>query len=544
MNPNVPRHPYNPGDPFTSPPTEHSSCGILKAAGYTFVDSGTPGVVDPADYWLCPPPNGLPVPVPEITLWTPTYETAPASYLHGARFVNDLGKIGLASSSANGHSGFVHEPEIFNIYMNSVHQGLFDAYMAFWNLERFPTHLYYMCHSSQDSLLYPGRNNCPGIIDPTIDSLLETLMTSLDHAEKLQAAYDVQERLYDPDACSKALAYMALYSKINFNAFNPNLRGIVNSPGYGAHNKWTLLNMRWVLAPSTGSTVNWLLPEEPEYLNPLTAQTKYSWAVMSPILDGLLMVNPYTHEDLPWLAESWEVVVTPTGMEITFHLRKDVFWQDGNPYKAQDAKFNWDFLKDNQIPRFAPVWQHIEDVVVIDNYTVKVMLNETGQFVVYDLAATAAMLPPPVWQWLDGQPLTQILAYDPSTNTTKPTDAGPWFCTPSGPCTQLYGTGPFVFDYYDPVGQIIELHQFPGYFRTTAGVFAQKVEMFHAVGDVNYDGFIWADDRAMIAVKYGRFWWEPEYDPACDLNQDGVIDVIDLSLANFHFGEQREYPVP
>ena len=45
-NPGVPEHPYNPGDPLTSPAGEHSSVGILKAKGYTFVDAGTIGVIE------------------------------------------------------------------------------------------------------------------------------------------------------------------------------------------------------------------------------------------------------------------------------------------------------------------------------------------------------------------------------------------------------------------------------------------------------------------------------------------------------------------
>jgi hypothetical protein len=121
---------------------------------------------------------------------------------------------------------------------------------------------------------------------------------------------------------------------------------------------------------------------------------------------------------------------------------------------------------------------------------------------------------------------------------------GPWFGTAYGATTRLFGTGPWIFDYWDPVGQVWEVHQFPGYFQTTEQISADKAQMFHEVGDVNWNGEVWADDRGTMGSKYGKFWFQPEYLADADVNLDGVIDVIDLSLANFHFGELREHPTP
>lgn len=546
-NTEVPKHPYNPGDPFTSPAGEHSSCGILKAAGYTFEDHGTIGVVDSADYWNCP--NGDPV--PNMHIYTPTYETAPTSAEHAARFVTDLGEIGLAATGDNGGSGFVHEPAEFADYMDKVDVGNFDAYMVFWSLGRFPDHLYDMCHSSQDSWIYPKRYNHPGINDPEIDSLVNTIKTSLNHAEKLQAAWDVQKLLYDP-TCDQAMAYMQLYSRILFNGFNPDLRGIINSPGYGSDNGWTYLNMHW--EPGTerytdGKTlIKWIWGEYPERMNPCYASTVYAWSIIDKTLDGLIDVNPYTLEDMPGMAEDWNVTETPTGMNVTFQLRKDVFWQDGNGYTAEDAKFNWLFLRDNEIPRYTSMWQYIDDVEVLDTYKVRVILSTTSQFLLYDLAGTAALLPPCVWEPWNGKPMKDILGYDPSADTTAPAGAGPWFGTDVGPGTCLFGTGAFVFDYYDKVGGVTELHQWAGYHRITTDIQDQLDDLFYAVGDVNRDGLVWAADRGQMGVRFGcrgpPLIPEPEpcYSAEVDVNKDGIIDMGDLSLANYFYGDQKEYP--
>jgi peptide/nickel transport system substrate-binding protein len=558
----VQKYAYNPGDPFTSPSGEASSVGYLKAAGYTFVDDDSSDTVTSADYWECPNND----PVPHIVLWTPTYETAPTSAEHGARFVADLGEIGLAASGDNGMSGFEHVPAEFADYMDKVDNALFDAYMVFWRLGRFPDHLYDMCHSSQDVYYYPLRYNKPGIRDDVIDDKVEIIKTSLNHAEKLQAAWDVQDLLYDSTK-PYAMAYMQLYSRIYFNGFTADLRGIVNMPGYGADNGWTQTGLRWATGLEridttddlttayieTGKTrLLWIWGEYPERLNPCYASTVYAWDIIDKTLDGLIGVNPYTLSDVPAMAESWAIDETATGMNVTFNLRKDLFWADGQCYNAHDAEFNWLFLRDNQIPRYTSVWEFIEDVYVLDDYTVRINVSTTSQFLLYDLAGAAAILPPQVWTDWDGKPLADILAYDPSADTNA-TGMGPWFGTDFGPNNRLFGSGDWIFDYYDPVGGVMQIHQNPAARSLCAEADEKKTEIFYSVGDVNRDGLVWADDRGSMGVRFGCMAANyiapgvPPVDDACydsnvDVNGDGIIDMGDISLANYFYGDQKEYP--
>jgi hypothetical protein len=398
--------------------------------------------------------------------------------------------------------------------------------------------------------------NHPGVDDPTIDDLVTVVKTSTIHADKLAACHEIQRLLYEPEECPVALPYMLLYSRIYFNGFDPNLQGIVKSPGYGSDNSWTNLNLRW--APGTeqydayGRTVvDWICGEELEICNPLYASTVYTWQVMGQVHEGLLKVNPYTHEDLPNMAEGWDLTEWPnqgpgndeTWQNITYYLRKDLFWQCGKNYTAEDAEFNWEFLRDNNIPRYTATWKFLEDAVVIDDYTVRVICNTTSQFLVYDFAGVAALLPPPVWAHLDGRPQEEVLGYQPELNTTKPTGAGPWFGEEYGPSTQLYGTGPWIFDYYDILNMVSEVHQNPSYFKLSEETTAQKVDMFHRCGDVNYDGTVWSDDTGIMGLKFGMMnYIDPEYDPDVDVNSDDIIDMVDISLANYFFGEQLEHP--
>lgn len=61
------------------------------------------------------------------------------------------------------------------------------------------------------------------------------------------------------------------------------------------------------------------------------------------VLMTLLRADP-SLEPRPWLAESWELNADST--EVTFRLRDDVRWHDGEPTTAADVAFTFDLLKD------------------------------------------------------------------------------------------------------------------------------------------------------------------------------------------------------
>jgi peptide/nickel transport system substrate-binding protein len=83
-------------------------------------------------------------------------------------------------------------------------------------------------------------------------------------------------------------------------------------------------------------------------------------------------------EPVPYLAESWEV--SPDLMEITFHLRDDVFWHDGELTTARDVAFT--FLRasnpETGYPNLAFFHYYLpgeEGVEVIDDFTVRFHLS-------------------------------------------------------------------------------------------------------------------------------------------------------------------------
>jgi len=542
-NPAIPTHPFNHGDMGDAPGTE-SVFGILYAAGYTY--HGT-GYGDLGAYWLTPGDD----PIPAYVMWTPSYETAPTSAEHGARLMDEWHRCGLNTLE--------HAPADFNWYTGKVFDEQdFDIYMIFWGLGRFPDHLYDMCHSSQD---VPGAYNAVGIHDDVLDPLLETIKFGLNHAEKLDAAFEVQRMLYDETEADCAFAYLQMYSRVYFNSFQPELGGIVNSMGYGSDNDWTLYNIHWEttsgLRPVTeDNMVIYCNGEAPASLNPLQASTVYEWNIINPTMTGLIQVDPYTHKDLPWAATDWTIEGPWTGtapngdpivdgMKVTYNLRDDVYWQDGNLFTAYDCEFSLEFMRDNEIPRYTAAWTPIVDVHATSATSFTVYANETGQFYLYDWAGMAPLLPPQVWSHMDGKPLPDILGYEVWKNTT---DTGPW---PTPYC--LFGIGPMVFQGYDEVGMYSDETRFEYFFKTTDELGEMLVDMFHKVGDcappdydhrtdpVAYDGLINDDDQSVMSLSFGYLSGEPEFAPHADINSDDFVDMSDTSMLSFYFGWRRDF---
>lgn len=72
---------------------------------------------------------------------------------------------------------------------------------------------------------------------------------------------------------------------------------------------------------------------------------------------GLTSLTP-TGEATPAAASRWEV--DKEGKVYTFHLKRDIFWQDGKPFTAKDVNYN---LKDAEIS-------------LVDDFTIQIKLKE------------------------------------------------------------------------------------------------------------------------------------------------------------------------
>ncbi|MBI4826771.1 MAG: peptide-binding protein [Nitrospirae bacterium] len=105
---------------------------------------------------------------------------------------------------------------------------------------------------------------------------------------------------------------------------------------------------------------------EPSILIPMLAGDSASHSVAGMIFNGLVKYDT----DLSVigdLAESWEI--SPDGLVITFHLRKNVRWTDGVEFTADDVMFGYKTIIDEKTPTpYKEDFLQVKKAEVLDKY--------------------------------------------------------------------------------------------------------------------------------------------------------------------------------
>lgn len=105
-------------------------------------------------------------------------------------------------------------------------------------------------------------------------------------------------------------------------------------------------------------------------LIPILASDSVSHSVASFIYNGLLKYNKNL-KLVGDLAKDWKI--SDNKKTITFDLRKDVKWHDGKPFTAEDVKFTYQTIIDENTPTaYDGDFKIIDNVTIPDNYTVRV----------------------------------------------------------------------------------------------------------------------------------------------------------------------------
>ena len=119
---------------------------------------------------------------------------------------------------------------------------------------------------------------------------------------------------------------------------------------------------------------------EPKALDPAAVTAVNDFRILMNIYDGLVRYKDGTLEVEPALAESW--TISDDGTEYTFNLRSGVTFHDGTSFEAEDVKFNFDRMLDENHPYhdtgpfpLSFFFSAITSVDVIDDTTVKFTLN-------------------------------------------------------------------------------------------------------------------------------------------------------------------------
>lgn len=133
-------------------------------------------------------------------------------------------------------------------------------------------------------------------------------------------------------------------------------------------------------SPSYGDTLVMHLACSPQTLNPILCADGDSLTVISLLFNGLVKYD----DNLKLtgdLAETWEV--STDELSVTFHLRKGVKWQDGEPFDADDVKFNYEKLMDPAVQTISrDAFSFVSTLEIPDKFTVKVINREKNSSLV------------------------------------------------------------------------------------------------------------------------------------------------------------------
>ena len=80
------------------------------------------------------------------------------------------------------------------------------------------------------------------------------------------------------------------------------------------------------------------ISNEPPTLDWTLATDSVSFDILTNIMEGLTQYD-VNMEPIPAIARHWEI--SDNGRIITYYLRDDVFWTDGQPVKASDFEYSW-----------------------------------------------------------------------------------------------------------------------------------------------------------------------------------------------------------
>jgi peptide/nickel transport system substrate-binding protein len=153
------------------------------------------------------------------------------------------------------------------------------------------------------------------------------------------------------------------------------------------------------------------------------------------IYETLLYINQLNNNITPWLATAYNF--SNGNKTLTFTLRQNVKWSDGQPFTSADVVFTLMEGKKYSDADINGLWNYITNVTAPDANTVVVQLKEAYTPILWYLGDQTYIVPQHLWQNV-GDP-----AKYPNPNPV--------------------GTGPFVLSSFTP--QLVDLKRNPNYWQ-------------------------------------------------------------------------------
>lgn len=207
--------------------------------------------------------------------------------------------------------------------------------------------------------------------------------------------------------------------------------------------------------------------------NPITAGETSTTDYTRRIFDTLLDSDAWTRDIKPWIAESWEH--SDDYLVWTFHLRKDVKFNNGMPLTAADVVFTFETIYNESITTSS------RDMLKVDGKRWKV--EEVDPYTVrFTLPTTYAI-------FLQAVSSVEIVSKAVCEEAVKAGTFNSFMGAESTP-DQVVGSGPFMLDRYVP-GQRLFLKRNPHYWqKDAAGNHLPYLDRMVFLWVQNYDAYM------------------------------------------------------
>lgn len=116
----------------------------------------------------------------------------------------------------------------------------------------------------------------------------------------------------------------------------------------------------------------------PDTLNPLMTSNAYVKDFSSLIYESLVSVDQ-NQKPVPVLSDRWSI--SSDGLMWTFHIRDNVFWQDGISFTAEDVEFTFESILNSSINSvYKGNLRNITTFAALDRKTFRIVLNKPNSF--------------------------------------------------------------------------------------------------------------------------------------------------------------------
>jgi ABC-type transport system substrate-binding protein len=431
--------------------------------------------------------------------------------------------MGVTAAGGGGYLNYPIKPTPMafgSIIMQILYTHDYDMCTLGWtNLGRFADWTYDLFHSKFTG---PGDYNMGGFVNDTCDELVETIKFNLNVATVRAAAFEFQQHFlyeWNPYIVRSGGYQAGVYGRRNpSTGVITRLTNWLPMPSYCSDNDWTWSLMHWEVTPPAGQNyVNRRIAEPPSELHPWYADELYEWNILDRTIAGLLNIvptGPDSLADMPWIACNWSITYwhwpalgIENGMKVTFNLRHDVYWQNGDPLTAEDVMMNWDMLREWKPGRYSSMWENLIYTEIESPYTVSAYINKTSLYSLYDFAGTGLFFPKRILQEYEARlhDIADPMYHNPRLFTPSTQDYTAFFTHTTIPVDPAK-VDPLISPKYEGLNIASNIGHNP------SGAFAEPANMIEQykclIGCNPYIFDYWHSlENIAHSVKFPEFWW-------------------------------------